>query len=182
MSRRALDRWKWACNVAPGRLTGAQRSVLQVIAAHADADGGNAFVAQEAMALSAGIGGEGEHPDTSPVRKVLKRLEALSLIEGERRAGKTTVWTVRLAWTPVLADRADAPDPRSNGTGVAHRDPGPTPVQPRSSGTYEGEGEGTSTPSLSFNVVALRREREREEAVNDLTAHLAANLKMGRAD
>ena len=38
MSRVALERWDWACYVAEGRLTGAQRAVLQVIARHATSE------------------------------------------------------------------------------------------------------------------------------------------------
>jgi hypothetical protein len=143
MSRRALDRCHWACSVAAPRLTGAQRSVLHVIASHADADGRNAFVSQEKMSRSAGVGAErGAEYDTAPVRKILKRLEALGLIEGERRSGKTTIWSLNLAWTPVPQDRGT---PVAEDLGTERRravDPGPTPVQPRSSGTYEGEGEG----------------------------------------
>jgi hypothetical protein len=134
MSRRALDRWHWACSVASPRLTGAQRAVLHVIAAHADADGRGAFVSQETMARSAGIGGERSTPqgegyfDAAPVRKILKRLECMGLIEGERRSGKTTIWTLNPAWTPVHQDQGDGPAPRSSGTGETRHDPGPTPV------------------------------------------------------
>jgi hypothetical protein len=153
MSRRVLERWDWACYVAPGRLTGAQRSILQVIARH-----GEAFVSQEEMAKSAGIGCAGlsvGDVDTSPVRKVLRRLKAMGLIEDERRPGKTTIWRPRLDWTPVREDRSQLA-----------ADPGPTPVQPRSSGTYEGEGEGATPLSLNGNAAraasAARDARERE--------------------
>ena len=147
MSRSVLERWDWACYVAPGRLTGAQCSILQVIARH-----GEAFVSQEEMAKSAGIGCAGlsaGNVDTSPVRKVLRRLKAMGLIEEEGRPGKTTIYRPRLDWTPVPEDRSQAAV-----------DPGPTPVQPRSSGTHEGEGEG-ETP-LSLNGSSARRVSERE--------------------
>src|SRR5262249_4441248 len=115
-----------------------------------------------------------DSPDTSPVRKILKRLEDLELIAGQRRPGKTTIWTVNFAWTPVRQDRP-TPDPQDR---VRQVDPGPTPVQPRSSRTYEGEGEGTST-SLSLTRSDVRGEREGAE-IFDFRKALARSLRMDR--
>jgi hypothetical protein len=176
VSRRALDRWDWACAVAPGRLTGAQRAVLQVIARHAGADGGNSFAGQDAMAESAGITDRG-------VRKVLRRLETMGLLVGERRPGKTTVWSLAFDWTPELQFQGQTSEPRNSGAGVENADPGTqgpgstdpdpgtTPELPRNPSSDEGEGEGELL-SFSANGSSGRGEGEREVEFNprDLVA------------
>src|SRR3954453_6073843 len=100
MSRRAIERWKWACEVAAPRLTGPQRAVLHVIAAHANAETGSTMVGQERMAESAGV-------TDRAVRPALAALEAIGLIAGEPRPGDPTVWTVNAEWTPEAAFRGD---------------------------------------------------------------------------
>ncbi len=168
MSRRALERWKWACNVAPNRLTGAQRAILQVIAAHATADGAGARVGQEAMAQSAGISDRG-------ARKALVQLQKMGLIAGEPRPGKTTIYALNADWTPEPQFRA----PRNHSSTVTRTDPGTTPELPRNPSSYEGEGEGTSTSTpLSLNGAAAR---QRENGnVTDFSKQLAASLSMNK--
>jgi hypothetical protein len=133
MSRRALDRWKRAANIAPGILTGAQRSVLLVIAAYADENGHGCTIGQERMAASAGV-------SDRAVRMILERLEELGLIGGDPRPGKTTVWSVNLDATPEAKFRA----PRKSASTLAAVDPGSTPEVPRKPTSDEGEGEGNT--------------------------------------
>ncbi len=157
MSRRTLDRWDWACRVAPGRLTATQRVILLVLTRHADEDGRGARIGQEKLSRSAGI-------TDRAVRDALKRLESLGLISGERRPGLTTVWTVHLNWTPEAHFQGDGAKPRKPASRVDAQDPGSTPEAPRKSTSDEGEGEGlkASPPSVPQDV-------EREEATTDDT-------------
>jgi predicted MarR family transcription regulator len=90
VSRRAFDRWDWACYAAAGQLTPAQRAVLQVLARHVGENSG-ARISQATMAASAGI-------DERNVRCALRRLEALGLIIGWPQPGKPTIWELNLAY------------------------------------------------------------------------------------
>lgn len=165
MSVRVLTRWDWACYVAAGRLTGAQRTLLLVVTRHADQDGHGAFVGQESLAKAAGITERG-------VRKALQQLEEMELISGERRPGKTTCWRVNFEWvTPELEFRGAARQgwnssstpPRNPSSAPAASDPGTTPELPRPSSSYEGEGEGTTSSLSSFR--SAQREREIDNVV-----------------
>jgi len=155
MSRAVLERWDWACYVAAGQLSTAQRAVLGVVARHAGENGTGSRISQAMIAESTDL------VDRS-VRRALDRLKALGLIVGELRSGKTTVWTLNLEWTPDSSVQGQASAPRTPASGVPGGDPGHTPDTPRTLVSYEGEGEGTTTPSLSVNEVAARGEGEDE--------------------
>jgi hypothetical protein len=137
MSRRAFERWDWACYVAAGRLTTAQRAVLVVVARHAGESSAGARISQATIAEATDL------VDRS-VRRALDRLEAMGLIAGESRPGKTTVWALNLDWTPDTSVRP----PRTLTPGVQCADPGRTPDVPRTPVSYEGEGEGKKPLSL----------------------------------
>lgn len=126
MSGRVIDRWKWACTVAAPRLNGTQRAVLHVLVAHAPS--GSTVVGQDTMADSAGI-------TERAVRPALEGLEVLGLIAGEHRPGKTTVWTVNMAWTSEADFQGDRPrkgiGPRKSTSAPPTPDPGSTPEVPR---------------------------------------------------
>jgi hypothetical protein len=162
MSRRVVDRWKWACTFAAPRLTGAQRAVLHVLAAHAQ-DGGT-IVGQETMAQSAGI-------TDRAVRNALRELEALGLITSMPRPGKSTLWTINTAWTP----EADFRPPRKPTSTVREDDPGSTPEAPRNSASDE-IGSVRTTSFLPTEAKDVRQ----EGSVIDITNALAANLSMVR--
>ncbi len=155
MSRRTIDRWEWACYVAAGRLTTAQRAVLVIVARHARDDGSGSRVSQTTISEAADL------VDRS-VRRALTRLERMGLVAGEVRPGKTTIWSLNFAWTPDTSVQSEPPEPRTPASRDAATDPGRTPDAPRTPVSYEGEGEATSTstPSLTPNVAAPRREGE----------------------
>ncbi len=175
MSRRVIERWKWACAIASPRLTGTQRAVLHVVAAHADADAGRTTVGQETMAESAGV-------TDRAVRNALGDLEAMGLIAGERRPGKTTVWTVDADWTPEAdfqgcrspIGESVARGPRKPTSSPAARDPGsplpaPSPNAPEIPRKHPGSRLPTKVKelqrqhlSLSSNGSTGRGEGERE--------------------
>lgn len=145
MSGRVIDRWKWACTVAAPRLNGTQRAVLHVLVAHAPS--GSTVVGQDTMADSAGI-------TERAVRPALEGLEVLGLIAGEHRPGKTTVWTVNMAWTSEADFQGDRPrkgiGPRKSTSAPPTPDPGSTPEVPRNSTSDERGSGRTTTPSPSI--------------------------------